>query len=278
MTHPMEEIANLVGFPVHHSFKQPSSQTRSSPPTFRTEDGQELVLRPVGDDWGCKARELGRLLGYADEGRKLVDKIGAAWKDEFVEGVDFVRKINEITDSVMRPEIVITRSGINLVCILTRKPLGRQIRRWLASDVMVQIADTGSYGQPSASPQAIAALVRDAVREALAEERREYPVALLATLNHHGHHGHQAVTKPQKPVMPRWIIEAVAEHLEEDDNGAMTYADLCPVLGPGRVWTKSDKVWLGKHLAERQFGERVRHGNIRAFCVRVKRRGPRLVA
>lgn len=223
------------------------------------------------------ADDSGVLWFFADE---ICDALGIEDHNQSTRYLDDDEKgvFTKQTPGGPQRKATINESGMYSLILRSRKPSAKKFKKWVTAEILPQIRRTGSYGQPSASTQALAALVRDAVREALAEERREYPVALLATLNHHGHQGHQAVTKPQKPTVPSWIVEAVAERLEEDDDGAMTYADLCPVLGPGRVWTKSDKVWLGKHLAERQFGERVRHGNIRAFCVRVKRRGPRLVA
>lgn len=141
-----------------------------SQPIFEA-DGKRLALHRVGNDWGCKARELGRLLGYAGEGRKLVDKVSGDWSSEFVEGVDFVRGSGGVTESVtpvQSHEIVLTRSGINLVCLLSKKPLGRALRRWLASDVLVQIAATGSYGATAAlDVQTIATAVAQAVVGAL---------------------------------------------------------------------------------------------------------------
>lgn len=132
----------------------PPTRGPSSPPVFVADDGQALPLFPVGEDWGCKARDLARLLGYANDGKNLTRKITKDWKGELLDGVDFIRGFNRVSDSetpvssIQAHEIVLTRSGINMVCILTRKPMGAQIRRWLAEDVMIQIAETGSYGQP----------------------------------------------------------------------------------------------------------------------------------
>jgi prophage antirepressor-like protein len=158
-----------------------SNKSTTNHPVFEA-DGKRLALDRVLDDWGCKARDLGRLLGYAADGGKLVDKIGGAWKDEFVEGVDFVREA--ITDSVIArtSALLLTRSGINLVCILTRKPLGREIRRWLASDVMIQIADSGSYGSTLTTRETdLSALVDQVTRQSAAIEQLAREVAALRT-------------------------------------------------------------------------------------------------
>lgn len=143
----------------------PDPARHANAPVFEA-DGKRLVLDRVLDDWGCRARDLGRVLDYAADGGKLVDKIGGAWKDEFAEGVDFIRGSSAITDSVIAGQtapLILTRSGINLVCILTRKPLGRQIRHWLARDVMTQIADTGSYSSTLTTREADLSALTDAV-------------------------------------------------------------------------------------------------------------------
>ncbi|HCB04509.1 MAG TPA: hypothetical protein DEQ43_09735 [Nocardioides bacterium] len=131
-----------------------------TPPTF-TANGKTLTLIPVRDDWGCVCRDLGQFLEYADNGGRLVTKVTKDWANEMEENLDFLRGRDEPTDSVGskitraggRAEVILTRSGINLVCLLSKKPLGKEIRRWLASDVMVKIADTGTYVAPNAEPQ-----------------------------------------------------------------------------------------------------------------------------
>lgn len=141
-------------------------------PTFEAGDGRSLVLFRVGADWGCKARELGRLLKYTNDGKKLVANITERWNDEFIEGVDFVNEVHQVPTlggPPARPEMVLTRTGINLVCLKTRQPVGQQIRRWLAGEVLPQIADTGSYGTPAAlDPQVLATAIGSAVSAALA--------------------------------------------------------------------------------------------------------------
>lgn len=116
-------------------------------PTFEA-NGKSLSLFRHRDTWVCRARDLGRLLDYVDDGKKLVSKIGGGWSVDFDEGVDFFKGVADSATPLKNAqphELILTPAGINLVCLLTRKPLGREIRRWLSREVMIQIAETGSY-------------------------------------------------------------------------------------------------------------------------------------
>lgn len=124
----------------------------SEAPVFRWGD-KSITLFRHNDAWVCTARELGRMLDYADDGRRLVTKITGAWKDDFIAGSDtywseIANEVHQVTGSVQpvkRPELLLTRDGINGVCLLSRKPIGVEIRQWLRREVMPQIAATGSY-------------------------------------------------------------------------------------------------------------------------------------
>ena len=99
------------------------------------------------------ARDVGRVLGYHGDGRKLVNKITQDWAAEFIEGTDFVRltgkKLREFNElrfegpesgpSNSRSLLVLTEQGANLACMLTKKPIGVQMRRWLASDLLPKL-------------------------------------------------------------------------------------------------------------------------------------------
>lgn len=110
------------------------------------------------------AKEVGLLLGYSNDGGRLVDKITAEWADEFIDGQDVIRLTGpdlrdfkelavDTTDSVgskaNRALMLLTESGVNLVCIKTEKPLGKAVRRWLAADVMPKVT------QAAAAPSAV---------------------------------------------------------------------------------------------------------------------------
>lgn len=90
------------------------------------------------------AREVCAVLGYANEGGRGVDKITGDWADEFIEGQDFERLEGEdlslfaTTESVgakVRHLILLYESGVDLVCLLTRKNVGKRLRRTLVDNV-----------------------------------------------------------------------------------------------------------------------------------------------
>lgn len=111
------------------------------------------------------AREVGAAMGYED-GSKLVDLIGDEWADEFIEGTDFVRVSGAAAAEILRAVgandsgenaettnprnsgngrgarrvLLLSESGVNLAAIKTRKPAGKRLRRWLASEVLPSIA------------------------------------------------------------------------------------------------------------------------------------------
>jgi len=107
-------------------------------------NGAKLEVLMVDGRPAWKTKEIGRALGYADNGRRLVSTIGADWSDELLEGID-----RTITSSVMgggkQQVAVLFESGVHLVCAKTNKPVGKQLRRWLADRVLPSIAETGGY-------------------------------------------------------------------------------------------------------------------------------------
>lgn len=112
------------------------------------------------DDQPCwLARDLGRAIGYASDGKGLVDNVSGKWADEFVEGRDFVRKWPEsLKGAKTAPPsgsapIVLFESGVHRVCMLTRKSAGKRFRDWLALEVLPAIHRTGRYEMPNAQPE-----------------------------------------------------------------------------------------------------------------------------
>lgn len=100
-------------------------------------------------------------LGYEDTYRISVS-VRTDWKDELVEGEDFVKVESEglrpfkdlgIVGPNANAALFLTESGVNLVAILSRQPASRRLRRWLATEVLPAIRRTGSY---SAGPDVIA--------------------------------------------------------------------------------------------------------------------------
>lgn len=115
---------------------------------------------------------LGRLLDYSD--RNLVGSIGGAWSDEFIDGEHFrviegpaldclKRKVvgSSPTTSAHKyaPSITaLTRAGVALVLLKTRKPIGVALRRALAgAHFMAELLD----GNPEPMRQAVAGPATD---------------------------------------------------------------------------------------------------------------------
>lgn len=102
------------------------------------------------------ASQVGAALGYAESGRQLAKKLAGEWSEEFIPGTDFetitngrlaVFKSRLGTDSVpsavdpRTPSLVILyESGLHLALLKTRKPAGRRLRRFLATEVLPKLA------------------------------------------------------------------------------------------------------------------------------------------
>lgn len=103
------------------------------------------------------AKELGRVMGYGEEGKGLLRSI-QDWKEQMIAGVDFEVLEGEqlakfkATRGELLPEsdrspslLILKESGFHLVCLKTDKPIGVRLRRWLAEEVMPSLVRTGSY-------------------------------------------------------------------------------------------------------------------------------------
>lgn len=141
------------------AYPRPASASNQDPPVFE-HDGKRLPFFQLADGrWVCKARDLGRALGYATDGKGLLVTIRRDWEGEFEEGVEFkiakgqdMAGVEDSSTLNRRGEMMLTREGVNIVCIKTDKPLGKAIRRWLSRDALIQIQDTGRYESPGAAP------------------------------------------------------------------------------------------------------------------------------
>ena len=146
-------------------------------------EGQSVTTYFIDDRPCWLARDVGVLLGYSHEGGRLVNKVSGEWGDEFVAGQDHLlldgellrdfRRLVDDTESVSirgkRSLMVLFESGVNLACMLTRKPLGRRLRRWLAEEVLPALRRTGRYEVP-AVPRVELRLLREE-RLRMREER-----------------------------------------------------------------------------------------------------------
>lgn len=112
------------------------------------------------------AAEAGLALGYGENGKLLVTMMRRDWADELIEGRDYevltgqnladfkavwgdaegssASKTNRLT--------ILYEPGLWAVCLLSKKPAGKQLRRQLADEVLPQLARTGRYEPAPAAP------------------------------------------------------------------------------------------------------------------------------
>jgi prophage antirepressor-like protein len=111
------------------------------------------------------AREIGRALGYASDGKALLTSM-ARWEAEMIPGQDVLtidgeelaalkellgadtKGVSELLTPFRQAKslTLLTESGLHLVCLKTEQPVGIRLRRWLVDEVLPQLARTGRYG------------------------------------------------------------------------------------------------------------------------------------
>lgn len=159
-------------------------------PVYTFEGHALTVLMRDGRPYFAAA-EVSAALGY--EPSKLADKVGGEWASEFIEGTDYAvirgddaRTISQIIreklSEIEPPEtggpkkggahrlLLLTRDGLNLALMKTRKPAGVRMRRWLASEVLPALAQTEVAAPPPASqlPPELAEFITELRREVAA--------------------------------------------------------------------------------------------------------------
>tara|TARA_Y100000034_G_scaffold7623_1_gene8418 strand:+ start:4483 stop:5424 length:942 start_codon:yes stop_codon:yes gene_type:complete len=113
----------------------------------------------MDDFTGFRATKIAERIGYEDP-RTVGRCVVRDWADEFIEGVDFMYAEgallkavkSQVADSATceispkaRKVMFLSESGVNLVCMFSKKEAGVQMRRWIASDVMPALRRTGKY-------------------------------------------------------------------------------------------------------------------------------------
>ena len=98
-------------------------------------------------------------MGYARGGERLVTNITKDWQEEFIEGHDFVilsgeelvdfKELLELTTKSVGSSVwhllLLFEPGLNMALAKTNKPAGRRLRRFIADEVLPQIARDGKY-------------------------------------------------------------------------------------------------------------------------------------
>ncbi len=115
--------------------------------------GKPLTTLVLDGTPAWPAHELGQALGYAGNGRRLVSIILDEWSDEFIEGRDYVilegAQLAQIKAAVgnevpsLSPftarVVLLFESGFDLVALKTHKPLGADLRRFLADEILPRL-------------------------------------------------------------------------------------------------------------------------------------------
>lgn len=175
----------------------PEAPATPTAPLVRSFDGHPITVVEYQGRQIFFVDELATALGY-EETRTLRDSIRRKWGTEMEEGEEYlvvtngdIRSLENLrrvrapdgrshsdkpeapAEGGARKLVVLTEAGVNLVCIKTEKPAGKQLRRWLAREVLPSIRRTGGYQvEPAPAGPAPTALA-PATPEELAEVREE---------------------------------------------------------------------------------------------------------
>jgi len=190
------------------------------------------------------AREVGAAIGYSHGGKRFATKITGAWASEFIADQDFaIIKGDELvaakqvlepgTDSVpgrTSALLLLFETGLQLALIKTNKPIGQRLRRFVATEVMPQIARDGAYlperkvenGQIVANPDY--RLLRERrLGQKLEFENRKF---VVQTIDH-------AVTE-MKETLSADAIQSLRLRTVEIATG-QDYSNLKPNIGDGWI-------------------------------------------
>ena len=123
-------------------------------------EGQPLTTLTWKGRPAWVARQIGAVLGYAGKGKRLTNKILGEWNAEFLDGLDYAflegdelaafRAMTLGTATPLSPQVrsrllVLFESGLHLVLLKSRRPVGAKLRRFLADEVLPQLARRGAY-------------------------------------------------------------------------------------------------------------------------------------
>lgn len=154
-----------------------------------------------------------------------------------------------ISDTLGGPQEVniINESGLWSLVLRSRKPEARRFKRWLTSEVIPALRQTGSYGAPALASGESAALQITAMRDAILPEIGEMIAAAMATATA------KSLTGALEAVLPGMVRQAI-------DTSSM-------------VLTR-DFVTVGQLLNEQQVPSKGRRGlvslvakSLRTWCI-----------
>jgi prophage antirepressor-like protein len=216
-----------------------------------------------------RAAQVSRMLGYNNP-EQVARNVHRRWAEELVVGVDYLddaatepfpatlagedgtRDTTETSRVPHRPGMLLFESGLHLVLLRTRQAIGRTLRRWLATEVLPQLRQQGSYTAPAAE----AAPTHDArlhqVELQLAELRGELratrellptQLALLAPRSRRRFGPPQAIEQaPDRGgVFERWLVACCREGAVAKSSSAALHASLVAWCQENREASPSSK-------------------------------------
>lgn len=122
-------------------------------------EGNNLLVIEYNGQKCWVASQVARVIGYTDP-RTATGKITGRWSEEFEEGIDYdiikgseLTEIKELLVAVGKTQTaqyisqltILYESGFNTLCILSKTPAGKRLRRWLAREVLPSLRDQGTY-------------------------------------------------------------------------------------------------------------------------------------
>ena len=131
-------------------------------------------------------REIGRRLGYAGRGKRLVTRIRREWAEEFIDGTDYVVLTGDelaAFKAMLGPGtsgvparasalLLLLEPGLHLVLTKTDMPIGRRLRRFLVDEVLPQLVRTGGYApEPTVVECGVVVALHTPPASSLAERR-----------------------------------------------------------------------------------------------------------
>lgn len=130
-------------------------------------EGRKLTTLELDGRRAWLAREVGEAIGYAQRGKRFATKITGEWSKELQAGRDYQvltgKELAEFKERLFkgtgavplggnRGLLVLFESGLHLALVKTTKSAGVRLRRFLAEQVLPQLARTGRYEPEAAQP------------------------------------------------------------------------------------------------------------------------------
>jgi len=132
---------------------------------FTFENNDLTVIEIDGQPWFI-AREIGRILEYHYYGKGLIELVSGKWKDEFDEDMlckmegeklklfkdfrrsDYQTTRQDVDFTRINSLLLLSEQGVYQAVILSKKPVGKKLRKWLAKEVLPSIRRMGQYVDP----------------------------------------------------------------------------------------------------------------------------------